>query len=39
LDEGLLAADDAFGFRGAFVNGVATGDEELAEVLTAKADI
>lgn len=39
LDRCHLAADVAVGFGGAFVDFVAAGDEEFAEVLAAEADV
>ena len=39
LNRGHLAADVAVGLSGAFVDLVATGDEEFAEVFAAEADI
>ena len=39
FDRRLLAADDAFGLRGAFVDRVAAGDEQLAEVFAAEAEV
>lgn len=39
FDGGLLAADDTAYLHGAFVDRVATGDEEFAQVLAAETDI